>query len=198
MALLAPVLANLPGIVGGVEAIMDYNKRSRAAGNGLSARGYKLKSRMGMGLLVPGKRGGRIRQARRVRGVRRRGGRIHRKRRVGRGFASDFMSNIPIIGPILGGIGRAIGLGMKRRRSPKLLMLQTRGRGLSPMYPATMRRRLGSGLLAPAGGLLAPAGGKMRRAHYRYVKSAKKGGAIKRVLVRKHKVRRGGYVPYTF
>jgi len=188
MALLAPVLSSLPGIIGGISSIMDYNKH-RAAGNGLSARGYSLRKRQG-GLLYAGlpprivRKGGAMRRKRAVK--RYRGGAVHKRRRVhkmrrGRGFASDFISNIPLIGPILGPIGRAIGLGMRRR---KLL----KGRGLSPMFPATMRRREGMGLLAPAGG-------RMRKAHYRYVK---KGGAIKRVHVRRHKVVRGGYIPYHF
>lgn len=199
MALLAPVLSSLPGIVEGIGSIMDYNKRYRAAGSGLSARGYTIRQRMGQGLLYAGKRGGKIRYKKRA--VRHRGGKIHKKRRMvrraGKGFAADFMSNIPLIGPLLGSVGRAIGLGMvQKKRRPKkyarsnLPALMLRGKGLSPMYPATMRRRLGSGLLAPAGG-------KMRRAHYRYVKSAK-GGAVKRVHVRRHKVRRGGYVPLTW
>lgn len=195
----------IPGILDSVGSIMEYNKRARE-GHGLTTRGYNLRKRMGYGY---GMRKKHVVHDRKIvnKARRYRGGRIAKKRyhRRGRGFASDFISNIPLIGPLLAPIGRAIGLGMKRQhmsmaqRKKVIRMLHSmKGKGLSPMHIASMRQRIGGRLLMKKGGLLAPAGGMirkhMRKGHYRYVH--KSGSGVKRVHVRKHRV--GGYIPYTF
>lgn len=188
---MAGIIAALPGLFQVAEGIMDYNRRAKAEGRGLMTHQRKV-VRKG-GLLSPA--GGRMRKRPAHKRQHKRGGRVVHRRRMhkGKGFLSDFVGNIPLIGgllsPILKGIGAGVGHGalMPYSRGQKL-----RGKGLAPMYIAGMHQRLGHGLLMPAGGLLMPAGGRMRKSHYRYVK--KRGGAVKRVHVRKHKVHRGGYV----
>lgn len=190
---MAGILAALPGLFEVTKGIMDYNRQARAEGRGLMTRQRKV-IRHG-GLLSPAGAGVRKRKYvhhDKVIRNRKRGGRVVKRRRMrkGKGFLSDFVGNVPLIGGILGPILKGIGAGalMPYSRGQKL-----RGTGLAPMYIAGMRQRLGCGLLMPAGGRL-----KVSRVkpHYRYVKRGN-GMRYKRVHVAGHKMRRGGYVPYT-
>lgn len=163
----APILGNLSGIVNGIDAVMRYNNAQKR-GYGLYTKGYSLKKIAG--------RGGRMRP----RKYKRTG------KRHGRGFATDFISQIPLFGPIIAAPMKALGLGMRKGR---------RGRGLPPMFLASMNSRMGGRMCKKGSGLLSPAGGTIRRGHYRYIKA--RGSGMKRVHVHAHRVRhaRGGYMP---
>jgi len=109
--------------------------------------------------------------------IRRRGGRVHKKRLVksGRGVVADTLSNIPLLGAMLGPLARAFGGKLKkmplrqRRLYAMKLLRQLRGKGLAPMY--MQRPYVGMGL--------APYGSK--RSHGGYIPYTFKSG-IRRSL----------------
>jgi hypothetical protein len=123
-------------------------------------------------------KGGRIRRAVRHRGGKLRKHRAQRKR--GRGVVGDFVSRIPLLGGILGPIANGIGLGLGNLPYDNVHMKYG-----GSLMPLGAYRSMHGGLLSAAGGKV---GGRVRRrGHYRV---AKKGGALKRIHVRGHLMRK--------
>jgi hypothetical protein len=118
----------------------------------------------------------------------RNGGSVRRRKghRRGKGMLGDMLGNLPLIGPLI----RGIGLGRMTKMQKMQLQRIVKGRGLTYKYHPY---KLKGGMLRPAGGLLRPAGCGMKRhrvkGHYRHVKVGRAGRGMrrtKRVHVRGH------------
>ncbi len=136
-------------------------------------------------------RGGKVRRHRVVHRAikhKRRGGKIHRKRRVkkhrrGRGVVADTLSNIPLLGALLGPLAKAFGGKLRRMPAHKRRLIIRKlmaGRGLAPMY--MQRPYVGMGLTA--------------RPHHKMARKPKLHG--KGLAPYGSTKRLGGYIPYTF